>query len=275
MESQDLKAKLIEYLYGEMENSERMEFEDLLSGDSELRRELEELQKMRDDLSVLEDKEVMEPFSIWGHKKSNWIKGKRQQRSILLNPITAIAASLIILMLVGYITNFSISINSDGFQMSFNNTGRLESTAYLTEYDVKRILAQQLDQNNNKIQSDLQETEATINSKLAHLENTLNAAQKGNNQTITNDELNNFFVKVHEKNAQLLQDYLNQSSAQQQKYFKTMLTQFNDYIQEQRAEDLTMIQTDLMELQYTQKQQKMATDEVLAGLITTVSKKRN
>lgn len=275
MESQELKTKLIEYLYGEMENSERTEFEALLSGNSELRKELEELQKMRDDLSALEDKEVMEPFSIWGHKKSNWIKGKRQQRSILLNPITAIAASLIILMLVGYITNFSISINSDGFQMGFNNTGRLKSTAYLTEYDVKRILAQELDQNNNKIQSDLQETEATINSKLAHLENTLNAAQKGNNQTITNDELNNFFVEVQEKNAQLLQDYLNQSSAQQQKYFKTMLTQFNDYIQEQRAEDLTMIQTDLLELQYTQTQQKIATDEVLAGLITTVSQKRN
>ena len=41
--------------------------------------------------------------------------------------------------------------------------------------------------------------------------------------------------------------YLKLTSIQQQEYFKTMLTQFNDYMQEQRNEDLTRIQNNLVE----------------------------
>jgi len=275
MESQDLNRKLIDYLYGEMNNSEKKEFEELLKKDSELRKEMEELQKMRSDLSLLEEKEVMEPFSIWGGTKSNWLKGRERRQSIMLNPITAIAASLVLLMFVGYATNFSVSINSSGFQLSFNKTERSENPANITEDDVKRILARELDQNNHKIQTDLDETRELFNSKLAVLENTIDDSRNKENQEITADDLNQFFVQMQEKNAQLLQDYISQSSAQQQKYFKTMLTQFNDYIQEQRAEDLTMIQSDLLELKYSQTRQKIATDEVLAGLITTVNQKRN
>lgn len=275
MESQDLNRKLIDYLYGEMGSSEKKEFEELLKKDSELRKEMVELQKMRSDLNKLEEKEVMEPFSIWGGSKSNWINGRKQHRSIVLNPITAIAASLVILMLVGYVTNFSVSINSSGFQLSFNETKQTENPAAITEDDVKRILAHELDQNNQKIQTNLEETRELFDSKLAVLEKTMDDSRNKNDQEITTDDLNQFFVDVQEKNAQLLQDYLSQSSAQQQKYFKTMLTQFNDYIQEQRAEDLTMIQSDLLELKYSQTQQKIATDEVLAGLITTVNQKPN
>ncbi len=275
MESQDLNRKLIDFLYGEMGSSEKKEFEELLKKDSELRKEMVDLQKMRSDLNKLEEKEVMEPFSIWGGSKSNWINGRKQHRSIVLNPITAIAASLVILMLVGYVTNFSVSINSSGFQLSFNETKQTENPAAITEDDVKRILAHELDQNNQKIQTNLEETRELFNSKLTVLEKTMDDSRNKNDQEITTDDLNQFFVDVQEKNAQLLQDYLSQSSAQQQKYFKTMLTQFNDYIQEQRAEDLTMIQSDLLELKYSQTQQKIATDEVLAGLITTVNQKRN
>jgi hypothetical protein len=80
---------------------------------------------------------------------------------------------------------------------------------------------------------------------------------------------------MEDRNGLLLQEYLSQASSQQQAYFKTMLTQFSEYLQDQRVEDLNMIQSELLQLNYTQTQQKIATEEVLAGLITKVNKKQN
>lgn len=275
MESQDFNNKLIDYLYGEMSADEKKEFEARLTEDPELQKELETLQSTREDLSQLEDKEVMEPFSIWGHTKSGWMGNNNNKRAIMLRPITAIAASLIILMVVGFATDFSLRINKEGFQMGFHKTEGSSNKPSITEDDVKRILAQEIEKNNEQIFANLHQTQNTINSKLASLEAVADQSKNTNNQSITSNDLNEFFVNVQSKNAKLLEDYLNQSSQQQQQYFKTMLTQFNEYLQEQRTEDLNFVQSEILQVKYSQKQQKNETDQVLAGLISTVSQSQN
>ena len=113
MESKDFNQAIIDYLYGEMDHSELKAFEKQIADDPALRKEVESLKSVRGELGRLEDKEVMEPFSIWGHTRTGRMSSGKQPKSILLKPITAIAASLILLMLVGFATNFSLSLNKE------------------------------------------------------------------------------------------------------------------------------------------------------------------
>jgi hypothetical protein len=274
MEPKEINQKLMEYLYDEMTASERKEFEKKLAEDAELKKELQELREMREELGTLQDKEVMEPFSIREYPQSIWFGGSGSGKAIWLRPITAIAASLVILMLVGYATDFSISVSKEGMLLGF--AGHPSNTEqYLTEGDVTEMLAEALSKNREDIQNSIAQSASTLDSRYDSLKTAFVESQNRNSQVIGRDDLNKFLVNMEQRNAELLEDYLNQSSSQQQEYFKSMLTQFNDYIQEQRAEDLNMIQTDILELEYKQNRQKIVTDEVLAGLLSTVGQNRN
>ncbi len=275
MESNDLTKALMEYLYGEMSNSEKKEFETQLAADSKLQKELEELKDVREELAKLEDKEVMEPFSIWGNTRTGLMGARKHRRAIILRPIVAVAASLILLMIIGYAMDFSISLNDQGLVLGFNKPEVAEKPAALTEEDVRRILAQEIENNNSKIFADLNSTKEDMNTRLVGIEASVEKQNKKNSNVISNEELKKFFANMEQQNSELFQQYLSQASAQQQEYFKTMLTQFNDYLQEQRSEDLNMLQTDLLEMKYSQTQQKLETDQAIAKLFTTVSNREN
>lgn len=273
MKSKEYYKAIIDYLYGEMDHSEKKEFEQQMASDPDLMKEINALKSIRRDLNMLEDKEVMEPFSIWGHTRTGRIRSKNQRKSILLRPITAIAASLVLLMLVGFATNFSLSLDREGLHIGFQKAEETGNQPSLTEIDVQRMLSEEIQKNNNLLLARMDGN--TTSSRLSKLEKSIQETQKLNDQMITKEDLDQFVTDLEDRNGMLLQEYLLQASSQQQAYFKTMLTQFSEYLQDQRVEDLNMIQSELLQLNYTQTQQKIATDEVLAGLITKVNKKQN
>jgi hypothetical protein len=275
MESNDLNKALMEYLYGEMSNAEKKEFEALLIGDKELQKEYNELKNVREELAKLEDKEVMEPFSIWGHTRSGLIRAGKHRRSIVLRPIIAVAATLILLMLVGYATDFSLRLNGQGFSLSFNKQEASVEQVALTEDDVKRILADEIENNNARIAADLSDEKELVDARLVNLESIVEKQKKKNKDVVRDEDLQKFLTSVKQQNTEMLQQYLSQASTQQQEYFKTMLTQFNDYLQEQRVEDLNMVQSGLLEMKYSQTQQKLETDQAIAKLFTTVGSREN
>lgn len=275
MESKDFDKAIIDYLYGEMDQTEKKDFEHRLAKEPALMREVEALKSIRKDLGILEDKEVMEPFSIWGHSRSGMAQAGNHGRSILLKPIVVIAASLVLLMLVGFATNFSLSLNKQGLQVSFLKPEKSGEQSVLTEEDVKKMLAEEIQKNYTQLVVRMDETGDVANQRLAKLEQSAQETQNFNRQIITKQDLDHFIAELEDRNGLLLQEYLSQASSQQQAYFKTMLTQFSEYLQDQRVEDLNMIQLELLQLNYTQTQQKLATDEVLAGIITKVNNRQN
>ena len=62
---------------------------------------------------------------------------------------------------------------------------------------------------------------------------------------------------------------------QQQDYFQAVLTEFSDYMENQREEDLRLIRRSLINLQESQEAQKAETDQILANIITTVNNQNN
>jgi hypothetical protein len=175
-------------------------------------------------------------------------------------------------MLVGFITNFSISINDQGLFLGFGNQIQTSEEKFIGKEDVQILLQDELDKNNKLLLTKLTESENSSNNKFIALETSLTRAIKTNEKAeVTNEDLQKFFTETENKNTELMRAYLKITTTQQQEYFKTMLTQFNDFMQEQRSEDLTMIRNSLIELKQSQNVQKQETDQVIASILTTVN----
>lgn len=277
METQDFNKKLMDYIYGEMESAEKKDFEKKLSEDEELRKEFEALDSVRQKLGRLSDKEVMEPFSTWRKQRTqNWFGEQSRRKMIVFRPYAAIAASLVILMILGYLTNFSISINNQGLFLGFNNQVQNTEEKSLSKDEINALVQNAVDANNEQLQSKIVEAENSYQHKLVTMETSLtNAINAQGRSVVSNEDLQQFFTNAEDKNMELMRDYFKLTTTQQQEYFKTMLTQFNDFVQEQRSEDLTTIANSLLELRQNQQFQKQETDNVLASLISSVKQNKN
>lgn len=266
METQDFNRDLMDYLYGEMTYAQKKEFEAQMATDENLRLEYEALKGVRKELSRLEGTGIMEPTGIWRNGQPGWIDNRTSRSHSFLWSFMAVAASIVMLLIAGYLTSFSLTVNNQGLQIGFQK----EEAPALSIEDVKNILAQEIEKNNAGIMTNIHDTQEGIDLRLSNLEKTVENPVYAHNELISKKELDSFFTGVEQQNAALLQQYLNQTSAQQQEYFKTMLTQFNDYLQQQRVEDMNMLQAGLMEIKNSQTQQKIETDMALANLFTTV-----
>lgn len=273
METQDFNKELLDYLYGEMNARERKEFEAKLSDDKELQKELEELSSVRNELEKLTDKEVMEPFSTWGKaRSSNWFRLNQKRKVLIFRPVIAVAASLILLMLVGYLTNFSVSINEQGFSLSFANQNSLDQQEFVTAKDVKSIIANEVEKSNKLLLAKLTNSENSYNAKLAALEAGYeNISKNAQVVGISQEDLQDIFINAENRNAETVREYLKLTSSQQQEYLKSLFTQFNNFYRKQRDDDLMFIQNSLLEIDQKQDQQQQETEKAIASLYTSVS----
>jgi hypothetical protein len=271
METQDYSSDLMDYLYGEMTAAQKAEFEAKMNSNEMLRKEFEELKAMREELSILDEKQVMEPSGIWNSSPSGWVGSRRSQSRFISRPITAIAAAIALLMVVGYLTDFSLTVNQQGLQVGFNTSESLITQPSVAMEDIKLLVAREIEKANAGINDQLTSSRENMDVRLSSLEKAIENPENANKDLVSRVELSRFMAGIEQQNTELLQQYLNQASSQQQEYFKTMLTQFNDYLQEQRAEDINMLKAGLMEIQYNQTQQKIETENALTNLFTTVS----
>lgn len=268
MDELNFNKELIDYLYGEMISSEKIAFEEKLKNDKELRQEYESMLDTRNHLAQLKDKDVMEPLSIWEHTRSGWVGRNLSKRPLILRPIIAVAASLLIFLVAGFLTNFNIKIDSNGFFMGFSAAS--DQTEVYTKEEVKTIVENAILENNNSILARMEDSNQGLDSRLVSLEENIHE-DKDDNMMLTNSQLKMQLADMENKNVKLFGDYLKLTNDQQQEYFKSMFTQFHEFLQQQRTEDLNMIRTSIIELQQSQTIQKQETDQAIASIISTVN----
>lgn len=118
MERKDFKDQMVDYLYGELDAEQRKAFEDALQCDEELAEELASFQKLREDLSSLEDEEfpahlntslLAEATKHVSVDEASFLQRLRvNMRSLVLNP--AFSAAMVMVAVLGvslYIYNQS------------------------------------------------------------------------------------------------------------------------------------------------------------------------
>jgi hypothetical protein len=262
------------YLYNEMTPEEKIRFEKFLSENKDLQKELEDLQAVRQQLGTWKDKEIMEPITITEQGgPRQWLSPFIPRKSFYLRPILAVAASLALLLLLGYLTHFQISFrNNDlfiGFQHAENENIQLD------EEQIMSLVDQKIAEHHRALNQMIQSSDSAVNMRFASLETALETQEQrhhlppGRSDNV--QDLKEYVKLVQQNQNKMFVDYLQTLNDQQQQYFKSMLAQFSDYLQEQRTEDLLMIQNNLLTLKENQDQQKQETSQVLARILTSVN----
>jgi len=279
MGTEDFNKELITYLYDEMSTEERQQFEIAMENNPELKREFEELKEMRQGLAQIQDKEVMEPFFLWGKQGSDfWASMFKRRNLLMFRPFIAVAASLVFVLLIGYMTNFTITYQDQSLYIGFNKAKTIGSETNYTAEQVAQLVNEEIAKNNAYIFSKLTETENNMDSRFAALETSQNnqmTPSYATSDVVTKKELDIFLSSVRTNNLKVLKTYLESSSVQQQDYFQAVLTEFSDYVENQREEDLRLIRRSMITLQENQLTQKEETDEMLASILTTVNNQNN
>jgi hypothetical protein len=244
-----------------------------------LKREFEELKKMRKGLAQIQDKEVMEPFFLWGKNGTvSWSSMFRRRNLLMFKPFIAVAASLVIVLIVGYLTNFSITYQNRSLFIGFKKDGTNPRAMSYSEEDIAKLVNQEIAKNNAYVFSKLSDTENNIDIRFAALESLKDGTATPSYlsaDVVTRKELDVFLSQVRSNNLKVLQSYLQSSSVQQQDYFQAVLAEFSNYMETQREEDLRLIRRSLVNLQENQQAQKEETDQILATILTTVNNQNN
>jgi hypothetical protein len=273
---------LMAYLYGELEGSEKEAMDKYLFEHPEARLELERLQQMRSLLSHVKDKEVIAPPIFVGESRQRFI-----WNAPYLKTIVSIAASLLLIILVGKLSGMRIQYQESELRITFGGdqgandyatTAAQPSLASLSAEEVQAMINTSLDKNNLAMQSSWKETQQQLDASI-----TKNLAQNSikidklvrDASVASQDQIRQFVSGMQTENLQLVKNYFKLSGDEQKQYIESLLVDFSKYLQQQRNDDLQIVQTRLNSIEKNTDVFKQETEQILSSIITTVGTKNS
>lgn len=266
------EADWMAYLYGELEGAERERMEKLLKESAEARTELENFRALQKMLRSVEDKEVIAPPIVMDGTKQRNLWDYPYAKTIL-----SIAASLLLLMIVGRVTNTSISTDESGLHIGFGEQKPATPTVsepVLTSAEVQQMINASLSQNNSAWQSSLaenrQQIDASIRKSLAS--NNINRerldALVQEVASASKEQIQGYVANLQNENMKMMQNYMQLTSTEQKDYMENLLVDFSKYLQQQRNDDLRLLQTKITDVEQNSNLFKAETEQILTSLIS-------
>ena len=269
------------YLYGELDDAEKRKFDQYILQHAEARQALEKYQTLRKMLSSAQDKEVIVPPIFFAN---NYPAGGSGALRLLWNSpyfkiITTVAASLLLIILVGNLTGTQIIVSDHEFRLTFgdnppdNPIQEAPAVTSLSSEQVQQMINTSLDRNNTVVQASLAETQnklnASIRSNLALSSGKINQLVM-EASTASQQQIRQFVDGIRTENMEQVKDYFQLTSTEQKKYIENLLVDFAKYLQQQRNDDLRLVQTRMNSLEQNTDLFKQETEQILSSIITTV-----
>jgi len=263
------ETDIIDYLYGSMSTDEKTKFEEYLNSNPELASEVEGLQKTQRILPSLSDEEVIPPLVFAGNNSGS--KSGSQSRWLL--PMS-IAASIAILLLTGYLTQFRMSFNNDGFDLGFSSE-LPENATGLSKDDVEQLVEQRMAVLKTEFSAQMISLESGFDTQLANnraitsiqIENAI----KVNGKTQNDEQMLTFINQLKGENEKMMANFYKVSAEEQRKYIRNILLEYNRFLEEQRKDDLEFMQANFLDLKTASEHKQEETDKLLASIISTVN----
>lgn len=271
------EAALIAYLYGELSDDERAKVEQYLAETPDARIEMEKLRQLRKAMGALGDKEVIAPpiFIDTKRPRVSW-------NSPYIKTIISIAASLLLLMMVGWLTNARIGVKDSEVTISFGKEPAKDlvqpvpevKEATLTPEQVQQMIDASLNQNNQAMQVSWEETHQKLNASIRqHL---VNNSSKIDNliktaSTASQEQIRDYVASMQTQNLQMVKDYFQLTSSEQKQYIEDLMVDFAKYLQQQRSDDLMLMQTKLNSIEQNTTQFKEETEQILSSIISNTN----
>jgi len=272
------ESDLMAYLYGELEGEDKAAFERYLLEHPETQLELDKLRGLSRALGNVKDKEVIAPPIFVGDHKSHhfW-------EAPYFSTIVSIAASLLIVILVGKFSGIQLRYANRQLNISFGESAQpyVESKSVaplLTSGEVQEMINASLEQNNLSIKEGWSETQkqldASVKRNLA-----VNSGKIDNlireSSSASQEQIQQFVAGLQAENMKLVKNYFQLTSTEQKQYIESLLVDFAKYLQQQRNDDLQVVQTKLNSLQQNTDLFKQETEQILTSIITTVESKKS
>lgn len=271
------QSDLVAYLYGEMDGKEKELFEKYLLENPEARNELQKLQELSGFLGKVPDKEVIAPPIFVGDHRRRFF-----WNAPYFSTITGIAASLIIIILVGRFSGMQIRYANSQLNISFGpvsatHVAEKQSPA-LTPLEVQAMINSSLNQNNLALQATWDKTQdaldISIKNNLASNSAKLDQLVR-KSSAASQEQVRQFVAGLQTENMQLVKNYFQLTSNEQKQYIESLLVDFAKYLQQQRNDDLQIVQTKLNSLQQNTDVFKQETEQILTSIISTVGNKES
>lgn len=262
------ESVLMAYLYDELSGEEKAKVEKYLQENPAAMNELESFQHVRKMLSTVSDKEVIAPPIVVEDSKQRYF-----WNAPYFKTISAIAASLLLLMVAGKAMDMQVNYSDQELKLSFGKPQKStkQIPAGLTAEEVQSMINSSMEQNNQFVQASLNETQkelsASISKNLSINSSKINGLVQQASRA-SQDDLRRFVASLQDQNQQVVKDYFQLTTADQQKYIEGLLVDFSKYLQQQRTNDLQAIQTRLTGIEQNTSVFKQETEQILASIIS-------
>ncbi len=265
---------LMAYLYGELEGEEKLRVEKYLQDHAAAREQLMSFRQLRETMSALEDKEVIAPSIVIDNTGQRFLWNTPHFRTII-----SIAAALLLIILVGKATDTRVDFSGEGLMITFGEPTAVEpdqppaQSVALTVEEVQRMIDSSLTQSNDQVRTTLEASheklQASIRQNLAansgRIDNLVRQAALA-----SQEQVQQYVAGLQAQNSEMVKEYFRLSSADQKEYVEDILVDFAQYVQQQRANDLQMVQTQLSSMQQNTDLFKQETEQILSSIISNV-----
>ena len=266
---------LMAYLYDELPMEEKLMVENYLQENPQALNEFQELQNLRKFLSKIEDKEVIAPPIVVENANQRFF-----WNAPYFKTIASIAASLLILMLVGKFTGLQMNYNNNELRLSFgapvirNEQNGVAQTS-VTKDEIQQMINSSLQNNNQAMLANWNETQQkqldeSIRKNLAANSTKINSLVQQASRA-SQDEIQRYVSSLQNANQEMVKNYFQLTSSEQQKYIEGLLVDFAKYMNQQRTNDLNTLQTRLSSIEQNTSVFKQETEQILASIISNAS----
>jgi hypothetical protein len=260
------EGKLIAYLYGELNATEKGEVEKFFQDNPDALKEYQEILGVKSALGKIVDKEVIAPPIFMDDEKptiSLW-------RSGFVRYAVGIAAAFFIVMVGAKLLGVQMQYSDNEFTISFRELRKQEPVQGLSPEQVQQLIDASLAKNNDFVQASLNESQnkwsETLQQNSAQTSFRLNEISK-TATAATQEQIRQFMESLRNENTQAVQDYIRLSSNDQKQYIETLLVDFSKYMQEQRNSDLTVVNARLNTLEQDNTAFREEAGQILTSLI--------
>lgn len=244
---------LISWLYGELDEVEKAKVEKYFQENPDELKKVQQLGGVKDIMSNVRDKEVIAPPLFMDDD----VKVVPIWKTSSFRTIATIAASFLLIIVVGKVLGTEIRYNSGSVVISFGKPVPAEGG--LTAMQVQQMIDESSSRNKEALDIAIEQSLANNTAKINDLVRQASNASKA--------DIRNFVSSLQQDNLTQVRDYLQLSSADQRKYTDNLIVEFSKYLQEQRNQDLNMFQTRFSKLEQNTDDLKTETEQILASIV--------
>lgn len=295
------EATLMAYLYEELEGSERKKVEAYLEQNPEAKAELEALQDTRGIMGMLGDQEVEQPLILMANgseqpvtpvfdlSQTNDARPKEKLITMgFARTMIGIAAAIILVFLMGALTNLQIKSGQDGLAVSFGGQSNASEGVKnqpptvinqgIGQQEVKKLLSAYMQKYGDSLSHQL----VGLEQKIA-LQNrqVLNKSQGSENprKAQKGSEYNGFSVtevqmmmdNLKKENLKTMVELIRLSNKDQRDYVGRAIADYARFVDDQRESDLKSINRTISNLDDRTQSKQLQSDRLLARVIERVN----